>query len=54
MPGKVDGYVWISRTAASAGSCRQFPGRYAMRGGPKAGKFWLKRALILARRSKME
>ncbi|MDQ3588562.1 MAG: glycoside hydrolase family 6 protein [Actinomycetota bacterium] len=54
LPRKVDGYLWISRPAASAGSCRQYPGRYAMRGGPNAGTFWLKRALILAERSKFE
>lgn len=54
LPRKVDGYLWISRPAASGGSCRQFPARYAMRGGPKAGTFWLRRALMLARRSKFE
>jgi len=54
LPNKVDGYLWISRPAASAGSCRQYPGRYAMRGGPNAGTFWLKRALILAERSRFE
>ncbi len=54
LPYKVDGYLWISRPAASGGSCRQFPSRYAMRGGPKAGKFWLTRALMLSSRSKFE
>jgi endoglucanase len=54
LPAKVDGYLWISRPAASGGSCRQFPARYAMRGGGKAGKFFLRRALMLARRSRYE
>ncbi len=54
LPDKVDGYLWINRPALSGGSCRKFPGRYAMRGGPKAGSFWERRALILAERSKFE
>lgn len=52
LPNKVDGYLWINRPGASGGPCRQFSSRYSMKGGPKAGKFWLKRALLLAGRSK--
>ncbi len=54
LPDKVDGYLWIGRPGGSGGPCRQFSSRYAMRGGPSAGKFWLKRALLLAGRSKYE
>ena len=54
LPAKVDGYMWIGRPGVSGGPCRQFSGRYAMKGGPNAGKFWLKRALLLAGRSKYE
>ena len=54
LPDKVDGYLWLNRPGASAGRCRSFSGRLALRGGPPAGKFWLKRALKLAQRSKYE
>jgi endoglucanase len=54
LPNKVDGYLWINRPGASAGRCGQFSSRYAMKGGPAAGRFWLKRALLLAGRSKFE
>jgi endoglucanase len=47
----LDGYLWMSRPGASAGSCRNWNPRYSMRGGPKAGSFWPKRALSLARQS---
>ena len=48
---KLDGYLWMSRPAASAGPCRGWNPRFSMRGGPKAGTFWPKRALSLARQS---
>lgn len=54
LPAKVDAYLWIGRPGGSAGPCRQFSSRYSMKGGPKAGSFWLKRALLLAGRSKFE
>ena len=54
LPNKVDGYLWIGRPGGSGGPCRQFSSRYSMKGGPNAGKFWLKRALMLAGRSKYE
>jgi len=41
---------WIRRS----GVCRQFSSRYSMKGGPNAGTFWLKRALLLGGRSKYE
>lgn len=48
---KLDAYLWMSRPAASAGPCRGWSPRHSMRGGPKAGRFWPKRALLLARQS---
>jgi endoglucanase len=48
---RLDGYLWMSRPAASAGKCRGWNPRYSMRGGPNAGTFWPKRALLLARQS---
>lgn len=54
LPAKVDALFWINRPGASTGRCRSMPARYSMRNGPPAGKFWLKRALALARRSKFE
>jgi endoglucanase len=54
LPAKVDGYLWMNRPGASAGRCRSFPSRLALKNGPPAGKFWLKRALKLAGRSKYE
>lgn len=48
---KLDGYLWMSRPGASAGPCRNWNPRFSMRGGPNAGTFWPKRALLLARQS---
>ena len=48
---RLDGYLWTSRPAASAGSCPGWNPRFTMRGGPSAGSFWPERALLLARQS---
>jgi endoglucanase len=49
---QLDGYLWMSRPGASAGSCRGWNPRYSMRGGPSAGSFWVERALSLARQAR--
>jgi len=49
---KLDGYLWMSRPGASAGSCRNWSPRYSMRGGPSAGSFWVDRGLMLARQAR--
>jgi cellulase/cellobiase CelA1 len=49
---KLDGYLWMSRPAASAGPCRGWNPRYSMLGGPNAGTFWPERAMLLARQAR--
>jgi endoglucanase len=49
---QLDGYLWMSRPGASAGRCSGWSPRYSMRGGPKAGTFWVERALSLARQAR--